>query len=203
MFEFEREFNKRARQEIKFERINEFIHSYTFPFHDLLKHFKKHLIEQWETYQLPNDDSNGVFNFISDERIDIIHQLFIPHIMHIANENYILQIPKINKDFGIYVQNQQFNARVFHSHPSTPNTAAMLATFYIDPPSKNEGGGLDFMFTPDYIENVKVEKNKIYFFPNWLLHCPAAQKSNDFRICFNYTIHSIKKPLNKISGDIW
>ena len=202
-FEFAIEFNKRARKEIKFERINPFVHSYTFPFHDLLKLYKDHFIEEWKGHQLPNHDNNIVANFPSDEKVDILHKLLIPHIMGIVNQYYIIEGSKTSENFGMYVQNGEYNVEAFHNHIFSPNSVAMIATFYIDPPSTNEGGGLDFMFHQNLIENVKVEKDKIYFFPNWLLHSPSPQKSNNFRICFNYSIYSIKKPLNKISGDIW
>jgi len=201
---FKEEFNRLCKQEIKLNRISPYIHEYSFPFHDLIKEYKDIIIKKFYEVQEPTFGSNSAANFPTGEELGIAPKLLTSQIMHIVRKYYIIEeVIDPDDHFGLYVQNKEYSASVFHNHINTPNFGAMVGTFYIDPPNENEGGGLSFMFHEKTKFGIPVKKDKLYLFPNWVLHAPLPQAKEDWRICFNYSIYSIRKPLNKFTGDIW
>lgn len=202
---FNKEFDRLAQQEIIMERINEYIHAFSFPFHDLLLNYKDIIIEEFKKVQLPTYDDNSSANFPSNFKgMEDINGFFPNYIHYIVDKFYLTdKIYPIQPNFGLYVQDGDKNINVFHNHLFTPNVGSMVATFYLNPPKEGDGGELEFMLHQANKFQIPVKKNKIYFFPNWLLHTPKPQNNKDYRICFNYTIQGSRKPLNIKTGDIW
>ena len=61
------------------------------------------------------------------------------------------------------------------------------------------------LFKNKFLEDiiVKPRSNTITLFPYWMYHSPFPHEDNIERICINLAYCSMKKPIHKLTQDIW
>lgn len=96
-----------------------------------------------------------------------------------------------------YVQNNQFYQSNYHEHL---DTATINSTMYLD--EIQEGGELS-IFVHNKEQIIKVQPNKLYIFPSWLLHKPLPQKDSNWRVCINLEHLSNTRVYSKHTECFW
>ena len=181
---------------MEFIRINKWIHAYNMPIHDYLESQRDKLTDMATNPRINNFRDK----FITDK---IIRDSIDSKFQEVANQYYDLSpvienIPNIN----LYIQDNTatLEGNNFHNHAHL--VIGLCGVTYLDLPQ--EGGELEFMLTsPSDTIIVKLLKDWMYFFPYWLYHRPLPQKDTTNRICVNWQHSSIKRPVHKLTGDIW
>ena len=105
--------------------------------------------------------------------------------------------------FHIYVQDNEKYDSAWHCHlRGQPNLLdpSIVGCLYIDPP---QTPSFEFAVTPEIIQKVAVEKDKLYIFPSWLQHRPIPQTSPTTRISICWGVISKNRPILKSSNIIW
>lgn len=187
-------------ENIEFIRYDRFFHAfYVKGLHEIL-HSKKQLIIDWYKQHQDAAQEAQVANVPLPEN-DFYYALD-GFLYKIAKYYYVTDRNRWERDhISIYYQDKKENISVLHNHQK--NSAGLVMTTYIDPPSIDEGGELQIYNPPHLDKKFKVEKDYIYSFPSWLLHRPLPQLSSTPRICLNWGLNSSRRPVNKITGDIW
>ena len=186
---------------IEFKIFSKLVHTYKVPgLNDRLIKYKDELVKEGENYQ---NDKNESLNFLLKN--NILSENLFNTFSQIAHKYYnIDNTYDPRKIINVYYQTKKQTNNFFHHHCE----ASIVGTTYIDPHLIEEGGELEFLEkfvnvdTPIQYK-IKPEKDYIYMFPGWLLHQPLPHASNFPRICFNWVHIGSKRPVNKISGDIW
>lgn len=183
---------------MKFIRHNPFFHEYDFPVSKVLEKYKSELIETFKNTSLPKDVHNVV---IENPKI---YEYLVPNFYKLIQYWYNVPPPIGYVNIALYVQNSVKSTNIFHSHiDKGVNTTSLTATFYLHDLKENEGGEIQIAIPPDPPLTIPTQKDKIYLFPNWLLHRPLPQTSKKMRICFNWGYISDKKFIHRLSGDAW
>tara|TARA_R110000803_G_scaffold198082_1_gene261773 strand:- start:171 stop:716 length:546 start_codon:yes stop_codon:yes gene_type:complete len=180
-----------------FRRVDKHVHQYFHPLEDLLFLWREKLLEHF--YEcLPkleksfNVSLNGEkFSALTFELTNIIYPLI--------KKYYIIDDPVQPIQYRLYVQNNERFARVWHNH--TEQNQYILGTIYDNIPTKGGEVGFKNKFLEDII--VKPRSNTITLFPYWMYHSPFPHEDNIERICINLAYCSMKKPIHKLTQDIW
>lgn len=177
--------------------INDYIHEYDFPVHNLFMESKEELVSIfWD--KIGEYDSGNIpldYVFSNSGIINLVKSMFV----RILQDNYDIEENDdiFNRPLGMYVQNHENYLPVYHNHV---NVATVNSTFYIDPPEN--GGEISFLVGAETI-NVQPLPNKIYVFPSWLYHAPLPQKSPIERVCINMGYYSKSRAVHKNSKVAW
>ena len=179
-------------------KIHQYVHEYDFPYHnyltDHLDFFATHFLEGIDKAREEGLSNvmfcnNHIWDFLNSKLLEIICK------------NYYVSEPFLYSDIGIYMQDNKVNTNAPHTHVTSHSITGI---FYINPPKKEEGGGL--VIYPECINNpftIYPEKNKVYFIPSWLMHTPLPQTTPIPRVSLNWGYASGIRPIHKITGDIW
>ena len=189
-------------ENIRFERLNRYIHCYHVPgLHDYLSQYKDNMLKVFNEKNEQFLEKFGSRNVPISNDSDLGQSRIV--LDFIAQQYYYVDKQYRWDEMGVYIQDH--TTKVFEYHTHNNDMTVMVGTMYINPPeNRDEGGGLQLNFPVDF-ENLKigVKKDWIYIFPSYILHRPTAQTTKTPRLCFNWTYQSRKKPIHKLSGDIW
>ena len=97
---------------------------------------------------------------------------------------------------GISYQDDKLSNSTFHNHWK----ASLVSTVYINPP---ETPSFEIWNPPQDPIHITLQKNTLYFLPNWMLHRATPQQTKTPRICFNWTYITQLRPIHKLTGDRW
>lgn len=183
---------------IKFNRFNQYVHGYYVDgLHDRLLKFKENIVKDyWDDKE--ELDKNNTYNAPLrnvELRDNLRHLCF-----NIVRFYYNVDEGWDNSNFGIYVQTKDSYTNIFHSHYIS---STITCTFYIDPPSLEEGGALELMMDDAKVLSFQPKENYIYLFPAWVSHRPTPHKSEIERVCFNWGYDCLQRPVHKLVGDRW
>jgi hypothetical protein len=178
----------------KFWRINRWVHQYyDLPLKKFLDPWRDKLIQHFYN----NPPPKGLYNVICN--IDEVNS-YLDNIFSSVIENYYNIDPTYKeKHINLYIQNDNNYNSVWHNH--TQGTSTITGVIYISPPE--EGGGLEIHNAPFDPFPIPAQENVLTLFPSWLNHRPLPQKDKKERICINISYSSYKRPVHKISGDLW
>jgi hypothetical protein len=183
-------------------RLHKYLHEYDFPYHDYLVNnlnFIDNIYEKGINEALENKAvnvpfyGNSIFYFLNEKLNEIV-----------LNNYYVDQSPN-RAPLGIYKQ-VHTQTHVYSSHNHIDTNDSIIGVFYINPPKFNEGGELILHPGPTYDDHISIlpEPNKLYLFPSWVFHHVNPQTSTLPRYSLNWGFPSHnKKPIHKITGDIW
>ena len=183
----------------EFKIIHPYVHSYKVNgLHDFLSLYEEEFDEIFKLHRKGEKD-NSAYNVsleystklyikLSDILYDIIYNFYL------VDQNW----NSIN--LSLYSQVKGDDAPVYHNHY---NTGTIASTMYLNPPNKDQGGGLEFMFHGENTTILYPQKDYIYFFPAWALHRPLPQTTNKPRHCLNWGYNCSKRPIHKLTGDRW
>ena len=178
----------------KFWRIERFIHQYyDLPLKKFLESWEDKLIEYYYNEVQITKKYNVLCN------IKEINEYLDDIITPIIFNNYNVDLPFTQNSYNIYVQDDKEYASVWHNHST--DTASITGVIYISPPKV--GGGIEFKNEPFPSITIEPRENILTLFPSWLNHRPLPQKDKKKRICINYSYSCFKRPVHKISGDLW
>ena len=162
----------------KFILISDYFHAYEIPgLHDDLIGYKDRMIKKVDDNPPP---PNTFYVYFDEKDFDEKYQSIFLNLIH---KYYVVDNNWNKNGFGIYKQTQSNNVSAFHSHIDN-NT--ITAVTYIDPPIANEGGGLEIFDPQRGFVIIQPVKDRIYFFPSWMIHRPLPQSSNITRISINW-----------------
>jgi len=179
--------------DFSFNRLHKYVHEYDFPYHDFLSSFKGRVLEEYGN----KGDMYGPISNIGCE-IKEINDFLIPKLNLLVESYYSLDKPWAPHGIMLYVQDNKDSNHTFHNHMGAP---VLTGVFYLDPPQN--GGELEIMDLPFDSIKIKPKKDKVYIFPSWAYHRPLPQEDTTPRISFNWGYISSKRPVHKLSGDIW
>jgi len=183
---------------MNFVRHSPFFHEYDFPVSKVLEKYRDELIETYNTTPRPKNTHNIV---LTNQKI---YNYLSPNFYKLIQYWYNVPPPQDFVNIALYVQDKINYTSIFHSHVDNGATQTSLtATFYLHDLKNDEGGELEIAIPADPPIKIKTQKDKIYLFPNWLLHRPLPQTSNNIRICFNWGYVTDKKFIHRTSGDAW
>jgi len=179
----------------QFILISDYFHAYEIPgLHDDLLKYKEEMINKYNSTPLSPNTFNMYFDNVE---FDMKYQTLFINITH---KYYVVDNNWNKNGFGIYLQDNKINTSAFHTHIDK-NT--ITAVTYIDPPIANEGGGLEIFDPQRGFVVIQPVKDRIYFFPSWMIHRPIAQSSNIPRISINWGYRCSLRPVHKLTGNIW
>lgn len=188
---------------MKFIRHSPFFHEYDFPVSKVLEKYKDELIEVYETSSLENSYNVPL-------KCKELYNYLEPNFYKLIQYWYNVPPPIVPYDMMLYIQtNKTFSKEsppelAWHTHVNQGVKKTCLnATLYLHNLKENEGGEFEMVLPPDKPITIRTKKDKIYFFPNWLLHRPLPQTSSEPRICFNWGYITDKKFIHRASGDAW
>lgn len=178
----------------KFWRLDRWVHQYyDLPLKEFLDPWRDRLIQHF----YDNPPPEGVYNVYCN--IAEVNNYLENIINPIIHEYYNVDSNFERNEYNIYVQDNENYNSVWHNH--TEGTASITGVIYITPPQ--QGGGLEVSNPPREPYPVEAKENVLTLFPAWLLHRPLPQTDTKKRICINYSYSSYKRPVHKISGDLW
>ena len=181
-----------------FHQIQEWLHAYYVEgLNDMLSPLTPSLINEFKEEEI--DFKTKPNNFPIKE--PVIYEKLVPMFFSIVDYFYLVdKNPWLINDPMLYYQDNENFASVFHQHY---DLSQITAVTYIDPPKKEDGGGIEFF----YHDNMKVTlhplPNYIYYFPSWLLHRPLPQTTSKPRLCINWCYEGSTRPIHKKTGDRW
>lgn len=186
---------------IKFWRINEFIHEYTVPgLHSFLSEHENEI--EKEVNEFANGEFTGAHNFPTNN--NNLNNFITSICKFILSKYYLVGEQYSDLSVAIYTQSKDHNQELYHTHRSKSlGSASLTSTTYLNPPPKEEGGGISFYLHDNDRPIIQPEIDKIYFFPGWVLHTPLPQSSLINRYCFNWVYQCNMRPIHKLTADIW
>lgn len=167
-----------------------------FDFEELNKIHKPKMLEKFKYDKIDNNVGSGYNTLYDDEEYtSVISKSF----EKVIREEFEVSEKLKPIQIWIYCQNDNYFNCVWHNHA---NTSTINAVFYIDPPSQEEGGGIQHSYGGvNYITNP--EKNKIYLFPYWMDHRPLPQSSEEWRVCVNLEYFCKERPIWRKNKILW
>jgi len=182
---------------IKFSRFHRYIHIYHLEgLNNWLQSEKNLLIKESK-----NDKISGeVVNYRTTS--ELINHGFNSLLTDIALQYYHVGS---NVDWSevapmVYYQTKEEGVNKFHHHYFS---STITATTYIDPMDKEHGGGLELFLHDTFRPIIYPEPDCIYFFPSWVLHKPLPHFIDTPRLCINWGLDCLLRPIHKLTGDKW
>ena len=176
---------------IDYLKIENFIHEYDFPIHDLIIPYKNDIIEQFEI-------EFGSYNGYNIEyKNPQLENLIYSKFLNLIKNNYIVDNPINPLKLWVYIQNNIFCKSSLHHHIPT---STLNAVFYVNIPKI--GGEIKFIYNGQSL-TITPKKDKIYIFPYWLPHKPLQQKDEGNRISFNIEYFCEHRPMHKKTKMVW
>lgn len=162
--------------------VHPYLHAFDFPYHDELLEKAESLKKDWDE-RIDNTPTEGYNLSIMDEEF---RQYLEGKIVPIVALEYGLRVPDSPQaPCWMYIQDDKDFASVWHRHCYTQMMCGLVCSTYLNPPS--EGGKFEFIGDdPNNSIRLTPEKDKLYVFPNWLLHRPLPQKDSTTRFCLTY-----------------
>lgn len=186
-----------------FQRISPYLHVYDLKVSSFLQQWNNE-IELYKASQLGGNEISSQYyekteaaNF-PNPFIEISNYLN-PLLEKLVKNYYEVGDNILQNELNIYRQNNKSGQNVFHNHVLAGGGIA--ATLYSSIP--RFGGELEVFLPPNEPISIKPELDKVYIFPNWLLHRPMRQDSESVRICFNWGYVSRISPIHLLSKDRW
>lgn len=178
----------------KFFRLNRWVHQYyDLPLMEFLDPWRDKLIQ----YYYDNPPPEGVYNVFCG--IDEVNSYIDNLCTSIINQHYNVDPSFGPNELNIYVQDDEHFTSVWHNH--SQGTSSITGVIYISPPKI--GGGFEVWNAPFNPFTIEPKENVLTLFPTWLNHRPLPQEDKGKRICINYSYNTYKRPVHKISGDLW
>ena len=168
-----------------------------FQSHDDLLSYKEEMIEH---YSKQFGVHQGLSVLYSNE---LLEDDIGPRIKNIISETFEFDWWTDEIFFHIYVQDNKNYNSAWHCHlRGQPNLLdpSIVGCLYIDPPPTPS---FEFAVTPELVQQIAVEKNKLYIFPSWLQHRPIPQDDPTTRISICWGVMSKNRPIYKQSNIIW
>ena len=162
-----------------------------FPFHDIAKEHKDDMFDQY----LKKIDPDKGFNieYTNEPLMSKLRDEF----EKVVKDNFEVDDVRVPIKSYIYCQDDFHGVYKLHNHIST---ATISGVMYVDPPK--DGGEL-LLFEDGEFYKQTIEKDKIYLFPYWVWHQPTPQKDKLIRISINFEYKCTKRPLHKVSKQMW
>lgn len=177
------------------KELNKWLYSYDLNYSSFLNGYIDEILR---LYQKPIKEGDG-----HDFYIDIkpITNFIIPKLNKIVEDNFYVGKKYEDDGLRVYVQegSNEKHASTLHNHAHRAGN--MCGIFYLNIPT--EGGEFHVLNPPYLDEFIKIEINKVYLFPIWLMHRAMPHKDNIKRICFNWVYGGNIRPINKYTGNLW
>lgn len=171
--------------------IDNYIEMFDFDF-SYLNDFKPEFVKQY----IENVDASKGYNVLyKNDALDRTKNIFEECVKDNFKVSEKLNPPKA----WLYCQNNKSNFNILHNHI---RTASVNGVIYISPPEDN-GGELFYLDETGTAKILKVEENKLYLFPGWMLHKPEPQQSPDWRVCINIEYLCSSRPLSLATNLLW
>jgi len=196
----------------EFQQISQYVHSYHVKgLHSKLLKFKTPLLKEFyntdlsqpsEYYRKLYKERELVASNITLELQPIsrnVQEIFL----YLAKKYFHFEGQWNISKVGCYVQDEKEFQSVYHHHYLD---SSIVGVTYIDPPIKEEGGGIEFNMANTNPTNpfiIYPKPDYFYLFPAWALHRPLPQTSKIPRISLNIGLDTIIRPLNKITNIVW
>ena len=117
-------------------QIHPYIHEYEFPYHDYLLNnldfFTNHFLKGID--EARKNSKNNVFFYNNS-----IWRFLNKKLVEIVQKNYYVDDYFIDSKMGIYMQDDKNGVYTPHNHVGN---YSIIGVMYINPPKKEEGGGL-------------------------------------------------------------
>ena len=199
----------------EFQPISQYVHSYYIKgLHSNLLKFKTPLLEQFSNTDLsqPSEHYSKIYTdkLLKINNIELNLQPISKNVQSIFT--YLITKYFSNRGeskwgiskVGCYVQDNKECQSFFHHHYLD---SSIVGVTYIDPPIKEEGGGIEFdMANTNPTDDpfiIYPKPDYFYLFPSWVLHRPLPQTSTIPRISLNLGIDTISRPLHKLTNVVW
>lgn len=176
--------------------INKWLHSYDFNYSYFLDNYINKIINLYNNNPLKEKDFAFDLDYLP------LNNFLLPKLNKIVEENYYVGKRYTEGKISIYIQEpneKEENHSYLHNHAHTLGN--ICGVFYLNIP---QDGGEFHVYNPPFIDQIiKPQIDKIYLFPNWLMHRAISHKGDKKRICFNWWYGGNIRPIHKLTGQLW
>lgn len=178
----------------KYVEICEYIYEYDFPVASMFDFYSEDIVENYFKKQQKEFAAGYSYEYENKHLCEKVSTAF----EKIINDDFEVS-ERLNKTkLWTYVQNDEFFNCVSHNHV---RSSTINAVFYINPPEKEGGGGLEYTIGNE-VHTLYPQTNKLYVMPYWLYHRPLPQSEKKWRISVNIEYECSRRPVHK-SGAVW